>query len=275
MLNTKNIWGRPAQTDEQEASQAQKTPLLGKNILNQTASDFFARLNGGALPAPIRITQPLEGQTENPSRKALQKTAKRAMDIVGAGVALLLFSPVFLVLMLLLKLEARDRTLFYGGKRLGRNGQEFKCWKFQTMSPNADHVLETYLKSRPEEKAHWEQYRKLQHDPRVTGRVAQFIRKASLDELPQLWNVLRGDMSLVGPRPILANEVSPYGKNITDYYSVTPGITGYWQVNGRNNVTFARRVLLESWYVKNWSLWLDIVILFKTIPALLNRSGAY
>jgi len=274
MFGQKQAYQNSAKAPLQRFGGTTKTPLLGKNILKQPSSAFFAQFE-----KPAFRTQPLIRPAVKPQNNkaflGLQKTLKRSLDVAVSGTALLLLAPVFVTLMVLLKREAPARTIFYGGKRLGRGGQAFRCWKFQTMSPGADHILEAYLENNPSEKAYWEQYKKLQNDPRVVGKVARFIRKSSLDELPQLWNVLIGDMSLVGPRPILANEVTPYGRSIAQYYSVTPGITGLWQVMGRNNVTFARRVVMETWYVKNWSLWLDIGLLFKTVPALLNRSGAY
>lgn len=207
----------------------------------------------------------------------LGRFAKRALDIVVSACALLVLLPIIIIVGLALKLEGQGGSIFYGGHRIGRYGQRFKCWKFRSMEPNSDHLMEKLLKENPEAKAEWEEYRKLKSvpDPRVTTRTARFIRKASIDELPQLWNVLRGDMSLVGPRPILNDEVILFGSAIDEYLIVRPGITGLWQVSGRNDTTFQRRVYWDSWYVRNWSLWGDIVIMLKTIRVLLDRSGAY
>lgn len=202
------------------------------------------------------------------------KAVKRAMDIMAAGTALLLLSPLFAAVSLMLKLEGQGGSLFYGGKRIGEGGRKFSCWKFRSMEPNSDHLLHAYLDSDPEAAANWEKYRKLERDPRVTTRTARFIRKASIDELPQLWNVLVGDMSLVGPRPILEDEKSYFGDALKDYYSVRPGLTGLWQVSGRNATSFRRRVYWDSWYIRNWSLWGDIVILIKTPFVLISRKGA-
>jgi undecaprenyl-phosphate galactose phosphotransferase len=196
------------------------------------------------------------------------------MDIAVSATALLFLSPLFVAVILLLKLEGQGGMPFYGGRRMGYQGRMFRCWKFQSMEPNSEHLLEAYLEAHPQARADWEKYRKLSNDPRVTTRTARFIRKASIDELPQLWNVLVGDMSLVGPRPILEDEKEYFGDTLQDYMSVRPGLTGLWQVSGRNATSFMRRVYWDNWYIRNWSLWGDIVILIKTPLVLLNRKGA-
>lgn len=206
----------------------------------------------------------------------LGRTLKRAMDISASALALLLLSPILIGVAVCLKLEGQGGTIFYGGERIGRGGQKFRCWKFRSMEPNSDHLLHALLESDPQAKADWELYRKLkQDDPRITTKTAKIIRKTSIDELPQIWNVLIGDMSLVGPRPILQDEVEMYGDAIEDYLKVRPGITGLWQVSGRNDTTFQRRVYWDSWYVRNWSLWGDIVILIKTFGVVFGRKGAF
>ncbi|MBP9868118.1 MAG: exopolysaccharide biosynthesis polyprenyl glycosylphosphotransferase [Alphaproteobacteria bacterium] len=202
------------------------------------------------------------------------RIVKRLMDVTVSGTALLCLSPVFVLVALFLKLEGQSGRLFYGGERIGYQGNRFKCWKFQSMEPNSDHLLNNYLEANPQAKENWEKYRKLANDPRVTTKTARFIRKASIDELPQLWNVLMGDMSLVGPRPILEDEIPYFGETIKEYLSVKPGLTGLWQVSGRNDTSFKRRVYWDSWYVRNWSLWGDIVILIKTPFVLISRKGA-
>jgi lipopolysaccharide/colanic/teichoic acid biosynthesis glycosyltransferase len=150
----------------------------------------------------------------------------------------------------------------------------FKCLKFRSMIHNSQAVLERHLAESEQARAEWAADHKLKNDPRVT-RFGAFLRSSSLDELPQLINVLKGEMSLVGPRPIVQGEVPKYDRDIAHYYRVSPGITGLWQVSGRNDVTYDQRVQMDSWYVRNWSLWHDIAIMCKTIPALLKRSGAY
>ncbi|MBY0406141.1 MAG: sugar transferase, partial [Rickettsiales bacterium] len=144
----------------------------------------------------------------------------------------------------------------------------------RSMVANSAEVLEQYLAANPEAREEWDADQKLKNDPRITA-VGAFLRKTSLDELPQLINVLRGEMSLVGPRPIVTAEVDKYDYDIAHYYRVSPGITGLWQVSGRNDVSYAQRVQMDSWYVRNWSLWHDIAILCKTVPALLQSRGAY
>lgn len=203
------------------------------------------------------------------------KLVKRTMDITASGLALLLLSPLIGLVALMLKIEGQGGTIFYGGKRIGRKGQKFRCWKFRTMEPNSDHLLHQLLNEDPIVRSEWEKYRKLKNDPRVTTRTSRLIRKTSIDELPQLWNVFVGDMSLVGPRPILDDEVPYFGDSLNQYLQVRPGITGLWQVSGRNETSFERRVYWDSWYVRNWSVWGDIVILFKTLHVVLSGHGAY
>jgi undecaprenyl-phosphate galactose phosphotransferase len=201
--------------------------------------------------------------------------AKRAMDICISVPALVVLMPLMALVALALKIEGQGGSVFYAGPRMGRAGRMFKCWKFRSMEPDTDHRLYAYLEANPEAMADWEKYRKLRNDPRISTRTAAFIRKASIDELPQLWNVLKGDMSIVGPRPILQDEQDYFGDKLSDYKSVRPGITGLWQVSGRNDASFDRRVYWDSWYVRNWSLWGDIVILFKTLSVLATRRGAH
>ncbi|MFK7861600.1 MAG: undecaprenyl-phosphate galactose phosphotransferase WbaP [Granulosicoccus sp.] len=197
---------------------------------------------------------------------------KRVVDVVGSSIALLLFSPIMLALLVFIKRDGGP--VFYGQERIGRHGKTFKCWKFRSMVHKADTVLEEYLEKHPELRQAWKEDHKLKNDPRVTF-LGKYIRKGSIDELPQLWNVLRGDMSLVGPRPIVKAERIRYGELFDYYLSVRPGITGLWQISGRNDTTYKERVDLDVWYSRNWSLWLDIVITLRTIPAVLFRSGAY
>jgi Undecaprenyl-phosphate galactose phosphotransferase WbaP len=164
--------------------------------------------------------------------------------------------------------------LFYGQRRIGRNDQPFIAWKFRTMVDNASEVLELHLAANPDLRAEWSRDHKLKNDPRVTA-VGRFLRKASLDELPQIWNVLRGEMSLVGPRPIVTAEVEKYGKRFDLYCKVPPGITGLWQVSGRNNTTYEARTEFDEYYVRNWSVSLDLYILLRTVKTVLFTEGAY
>ncbi len=201
---------------------------------------------------------------------------KRIVDIIASSIALILLSPVMLIIAAMLKLEGQGGSIFYGGYRIGYQGKKFKCWKFRSMEPDSDHLLEALLDSDPKIRAEWETFRKLKvPDPRVNTKTARIIRKASLDELPQLWNVLKGDMSLVGPRPILAEELQLMGETMHDYVKLKPGITGLWQVSGRNDTSFKRRLYWDSWYARNWSLWGDIVIMIRTLRVIIGKGGAY
>lgn len=207
----------------------------------------------------------------NLSRRAYRWT-KRGFDLLGAGILLLLLSPLFLVLTALIR--GTGGTAFYAHPRVGRNGKPFNCLKFRSMRPDADQVLNELLDNDPDARAEWDRDFKLRNDPRVTS-VGGFLRRTSLDELPQLINVIKGEMSLVGPRPIVAAELERYGDYVSLYLQVLPGVTGLWQISGRNDTSYNERVSLDAWYVQNWSLWYDIAILFKTIDVVLNKRGVY
>ncbi len=202
----------------------------------------------------------------------LPRLVKRAVDIVLAGGALLALSPVLVAIMVAVRRDGGGA--FFKQARIGRNGTIFECYKFRSMRADAEEVLVRYLAENAEAAAEWNTFQKLQNDVRVT-RFGQFIRRTSLDELPQLINVLKGDMSLVGPRPCMPGQENLYAEDFSFYESVRPGITGPWQVSGRNHLTFKERVALEAWYARNWSLWLDIVIILKTFPTLLKRGQAF
>lgn len=179
----------------------------------------------------------------------------------------------FLVIMILITLDSRG-PVFYRQTRIGRFGRKFYVYKFRTMVQNADHILQSYLDNSPELRAEWLATHKLKKDPRVT-RVGSILRKLSLDELPQLWNIIIGDMSLIGPRPIVDAEVEKYGKSFYLYIQVRPGLTGLWQVSGRNDTTYERRVELDEYYVLHRTLMLDLQILWKTVFVVLRKKGAY
>ncbi|SMC28701.1 undecaprenyl-phosphate galactose phosphotransferase [Andreprevotia lacus DSM 23236] len=199
---------------------------------------------------------------------------KRAFDLFGAGVGLLLLSPLFAFVAVQIKRQGGPGAVFFGHVRVGMNGKPFKCWKFRTMVHNSQEVLEKLLATDPEARAEWDKDFKLRNDPRIT-RIGAFLRKTSLDEIPQLWNVLRGEMSLVGPRPIITEELERYGDKVDFYLEARPGLTGLWQVSGRNDTTYDERVALDAWYVKNWNLWYDVAIVCKTIRTVVKGSGAY
>ena len=204
---------------------------------------------------------------------SLGPMVKRAVDFGLAAVIALLTLPVIAVLAVLVKIDSQG-PIFYGHKRIGQGGSRFKAWKFRSMVSNADQVLDHYLDAHPEYRQEWERDHKLKDDPRIT-RMGRFLRKTSLDELPQIWNVLTGEMSLVGPRPIVEAEIPRYGDKFDLFVSVKPGITGLWQVSGRNNTTYEQRVALDIHYVRHWSPWLDARILARTVPVVLVGYGAY
>ncbi|MFL9998162.1 undecaprenyl-phosphate galactose phosphotransferase WbaP [Paraburkholderia sediminicola] len=211
-------------------------------------------------------------QVRNNLARSSAQLLKRLVDIVGASIIAVALLPLMLVICVCV---AADRgAIVFGHQRVGQSGRWFKCYKFRSMVPNAEAELRKMLKNDPVVRAEWARDFKLKNDVRIT-KVGRFLRRTSLDELPQLWNVLRGDMSLVGPRPIVEQELERYDADV-DYYLMTkPGMTGLWQVSGRNDADYATRVYLDAWYVKNWSLWCDLAILFKTVGVVLDRKGAY
>jgi Undecaprenyl-phosphate galactose phosphotransferase WbaP len=198
---------------------------------------------------------------------------KRLFDISLAALAGALLLPILPIIILALKLDSRGPA-FYRQNRLGRGGRVFGVWKFRTMAQEGDRILREYLENHPECALEWEREHKLKDDPRVTN-IGRILRKTSLDELPQIWNVVRGEMSLVGPRPIVRDEIPKYGEGFALYKQVLPGITGLWQVSGRNDTSYLDRVALDSYYVRNWSPWFDIYVLARTVRAVLVGSGAY
>ncbi len=198
---------------------------------------------------------------------------KRLLDIFIILFFCPILIPLMLILMILVKCTSRG-PVFYGHKRVGKNGKEFKCWKFRSMRIDADKMLEKILAENPEMRKQWEKERKFENDPRVT-KFGKFLRKTSLDELPQLFNVFIGEMSLVGPRPVTDGELEKYGDSRDYVLSVLPGITGMWQTSGRSDTVYEERIMLDSYYIQNWSIWLDLWILIKTIWVVLDKKGAY
>ncbi len=200
------------------------------------------------------------------------RIAKRAVDVSLSGLALVLSLPVMAALAISIKLDSPG-PVFFRHQRIGKNEKPFYAWKFRTMQQNANTYLTTWLAEHPAAKEEWDATGKLQKDPRVT-RVGRVLRISSLDELPQLWNVLIGEMSLVGPRPIVQEEVCRYGQDYGLYSQAHGGVTGLWQVSGRSSTSYSERVMLDSFYVKNWTIWLDLAIILRTIGAVLLRKGA-
>ena len=218
-------------------------------------------------------------KTTNSLQRRTNRCLKRAFDLVAGSIIAVCIAPILVATAIAIKLDSPG-PVFYNAERIGKNLRRrgmptFTCYKFRSMYVNADEILRDYLAAHPEAAAEWREFQKLRgDDPRVT-RVGRFIRKYSIDELPQIFNVLRGNMSLVGPRPYLPREREKIG----DYYHVicmtTPGITGLWQVSGRNDIAFDGRLQLDAWYVRNWSLWQDITLLVRTIGVVLGQKGAY
>jgi undecaprenyl-phosphate galactose phosphotransferase len=198
---------------------------------------------------------------------------KFSFDLILTICGGMIILPFLLLIAISIYFDSPGNVIF-AHKRIGHTGKIFNCYKFRTMVMNAQEILKDYLEKNPTAKEEWEKDFKLKNDPRIT-KIGKFLRRTSLDEFPQLINVLKGDMSLVGPRPIVKDEIERYGEIIKDYYMVRPGITGFWQVNGRNDVDYESRVQMDCWYVRNWSLWLDVMILFKTIKVVINKKGSY
>ncbi len=197
---------------------------------------------------------------------------KRAFDVLCATVILILTLPVFAFVAVAIKMD-RSGPVFYRHRRIGLGGREFDCLKFSSMIPDGDQVLAAYLARNPEAAEEWTQKRKLTDDPRVTP-IGRFLRRSSLDELPQILNVLRGEMSLVGPRPVVRDELSRYDLQLVHYLRSRPGITGLWQISGRSDTSYEQRVNFDRHYALKWSAAEDISIMLRTIPALLERRGA-
>lgn len=204
--------------------------------------------------------------------KVSSRILKRSFDIIGSLAIITILSPLLLYVSYKVK---RDKgPAVYGHERIGKGGKTFKCLKFRSMVTNSQEVLSELLRTDEKAKAEWDATFKLKNDPRIT-KVGAFLRKTSMDELPQLFNVLKGEMSLVGPRPIISDELIRYSDEVGYYLLSKPGMTGLWQVSGRSDVDYETRVYLDAWYVKNWSMWNDIAILFKTVGVVLKQSGAY
>lgn len=207
-----------------------------------------------------------------PRRSALSDGIKRVADVVLALAIGAVFSPV--IFGCWIAIQMGGGSAIFSQSRVGRNGQMFLVFKFRTMIPNAKQLLERLLEENPDLKAEYARDHKLKNDPRIT-RVGGFLRRTSLDELPQLWNVLRGEMSLVGPRPVEAFEMVKYGYHASYYYSQKPGLTGLWQISGRSDVSYRRRVAMDIYYSKNRNLVLDFYIVLRTVAVVLFRQGAY
>lgn len=194
---------------------------------------------------------------------------KRVIDVILASVALILLSPLFAIIAIAIKIDSKG-PVFFAHKRIGKNGKIIKLYKFRSMVINAEELIKSFT---PEQMREYKENYKLTNDPRIT-KVGKFLRKTSLDELPQLINIINGDLSIIGPRPVAADELEKYGVNKDKFLSVTPGLTGYWAANGRSNTTYEQRMEMELYYIDNLSLKMDIKVFFKTILSVLKKEGA-
>lgn len=243
-----------------------------RNVL--LVPDLFGLPLVGLEPCFLFDQQALVLNVHNNLADGFSIFLKRLFDLTFSILLLPLLLPVMAVIALAIKLDSPGPVI-HDGLRVGRNGREFRCYKFRTMVLNNDAVLEEYLRNNPAAREEWDRFMKLKsYDPRLT-RVGRILRRWSLDELPQIFNVIKGEMSLVGPRPYLPRELPRMSAYMDNFLLVAPGITGLWQVSGRNDMEFEERMQLDTWYAKNWSLWLDISLIIKTLGAVLKRDGAY
>ena len=237
-------------------------PSLNRLPLANTTTNYFFGSN-------ILLMHVRSNEQRLPSR-----IAKRTFDITLAALLLILLAPFLVILAIAIKMDSAG-PITYSQRRVGRHGRQFNCLKFRTMAPNADAILERWQTENPELYKEFLVTFKLRDDPRVT-RIGKWLRKTSLDEFPQLWNVLRGDMSLVGPRPIPEQQLrDQYGSAAQLYMRVRPGMSGLWQISGRSETTADQRVILDEWYILNWSFWYDIVILIQTAWIVVTGRGAF
>jgi Undecaprenyl-phosphate galactose phosphotransferase WbaP len=202
-----------------------------------------------------------------------RRTIKKAWELPVALILAVVAAPLIGLLAVLVWLDSAG-PVFYGHTRIGQGGKRFKAWKFRSMVVDADEVLRRYLEECPRDREEWARCQKLKNDPRIT-RIGRLLRRTSLDELPQVWNVLRGQMTLIGPRPIIESEIARYGEKFAVYVQATPGLSGLWQVSGRNNTTYEERVEMDVYYIEHASLRLDLYILARTVVVVISGQGAY
>ena len=202
-------------------------------------------------------------------RQSPYRYIKRFMDVILATIALVVLSPIFLIIAIAIKIESKG-PVFFKHARIGKNGKIIKLYKFRSMVINAEELIKSFT---PEQMKEYKENYKLTNDPRIT-KIGKFLRKTSLDELPQLLNIIKGDLSIIGPRPVVTDELKKYGTNTEKFLSVTPGLTGYWAANGRSCTTYEQRMQMELYYIDNLSLKMDVKVFFKTIEAVIKREGA-
>ncbi len=234
--------------------------LFGITVLGTNLQHFFQE-------------QAIGLEVRNNLAEPVNRIIKKLFDLALSIFLLLVLALPMAIIALLIRMDSKGKAIF-SQERRGINNKPFQCYKFRTMYHDAETRLSSILVNSDEARKEWDINRKLAHDPRIT-RIGTFLRQTSLDELPQIFNVLKGEMSLVGPRPVTSKEIDDYYKKDAELcFGVTPGVTGLWQVSGRSNTSYQYRIALDSWYVRNWNLWLDIVILFKTIRVVVRREGA-
>ncbi len=216
---------------------------------------------------PARLTM-IENKSDI-NEKGVYSIIKRFLDILISVIGLIVLFPVFLILGIIIRIDSPGPIVF-AHKRIGKNGKDIKIFKFRTMYKDAEEMIKKFDENQMKE---YKENYKLKDDPRIT-KIGKILRKTSLDELPQIFNIIKGDLSIVGPRPVVESELEKYGKNKDKFLSVTPGLTGYWQANGRSTTTYEQRVNMELYYVDNRSLWMDIKIFFKTFISVVKKEGA-
>jgi Undecaprenyl-phosphate galactose phosphotransferase WbaP len=280
-LGVRNLWGCTDYKKTLSQYSNDKSVKYLTVVLNANLSQGFNLMNissdmdwlvGASIYHPGYKNRIGMGTQANLSSLA-NLVLKRAMDIVLSILLGLVFLPITLLTALLVRLDSPG-PIFFTQERVGKDGRKITIHKFRSMRVDADRVMAELLEKNPEARLEWEQKQKLCDDPRVT-RVGKWIRKFSVDEIPQLFDILKGDMSLIGPRPILMEQKNIYGDGIRLYRSVRPGLTGLWQVTGRNRTSFSQRTLYDVYYVRHWSIWLDLYILLRTVWVVLTRDGAY
>ena len=232
----------------------------------------FAReevIDGGNQNVSILSNTSMTGYERLTNKRTIYRYIKRIIDVVLASIALVVLSPIFLIIALAIKLESKG-PVFFKHTRIGKDGKIIKLCKFRSMVTNAEELIKAFT---PEQMKEYKENYKLTNDPRIT-KVGKFLRKTSLDELPQLLNIIKGDLTIIGPRPVIAEELKKYGTNTEKFLSVTPGLTGYWAANGRSCTTYEQRMQMELYYIDNLSLKMDVKVFFKTIEAVIKREGA-
>lgn len=226
-------------------------------------------VNGEIVENLSIMNLPTKEEKQIQKRDTVYRVVKRVIDVTIASIAMIVLSPIFAIIAIAVKLES-EGPVFFKHTRIGKDGKIIKLYKFRSMVINAEELIKSFT---PEQMKEYKENYKLTNDPRIT-KIGKFLRKTSLDELPQLINIIKGDLAIIGPRPVIAEELKKYGDNIDKFLSVTPGLTGYWAANGRSNTTYEQRMQMELYYIDNMSLKMDIQVFFKTILSVVKKEGA-